>query len=337
MLLTDRNFNTSFYDPAGGGDPILYQHLFYAFLVNSIIPVKFSDFNSEKAGESEVYKNYYELNSKTYGKFKQPSPDFLTWFIGFAEGDGSFVKANRGDLSFVITQDTRDKQVLEFIQKELNMGKVITQGKTTSRFVIQDKLGLYLIALIFNGNIRTPGKLNSFNEFLIILNNKINSLVNSRKLKEFGLNNDIFKIIQPHNVTKQITLNDNWFIGFTDGEGCFHVSFSPKGSFYHFLFDLAQKGEENKTILLEKLAALFGVGKVYKHYQANVWYYRVSGLSDNKVLMSYFDSFKYTFFTKKSSSYLIWKKIHSSISNLEHLDPVKKQELISLSKTVNKP
>ena len=29
MLLTDRNFNTSFYDPAGGGDPVLYQHLFF--------------------------------------------------------------------------------------------------------------------------------------------------------------------------------------------------------------------------------------------------------------------------------------------------------------------
>jgi len=28
MLLTDRNFNTSFFDPMGGGDPILYQHLF---------------------------------------------------------------------------------------------------------------------------------------------------------------------------------------------------------------------------------------------------------------------------------------------------------------------
>jgi len=28
MLLTDRNFNTSFFDPAGGGDPVLYQHLF---------------------------------------------------------------------------------------------------------------------------------------------------------------------------------------------------------------------------------------------------------------------------------------------------------------------
>ena len=28
MLLTDRNFNTSFFDPMGGGDPVLYQHLF---------------------------------------------------------------------------------------------------------------------------------------------------------------------------------------------------------------------------------------------------------------------------------------------------------------------
>jgi cytochrome c oxidase subunit I len=31
MLLTDRNFNTSFFDPIGGGDPLLYQHLFWFF------------------------------------------------------------------------------------------------------------------------------------------------------------------------------------------------------------------------------------------------------------------------------------------------------------------
>lgn len=87
------------------------------------------------------------------------------------------------------------------------MGKVIVQGKTTSRYIIQDKLGLYLIALIFNGNVRTPDKLRSFTEFL----NKVNQNINkpSRKINKFNLKNDYFEFITPCNSLKKITLEDN--------------------------------------------------------------------------------------------------------------------------------
>jgi hypothetical protein len=42
---------------------------------------------------------------------------FKWWFIGFAEGDGSFILNKYGYLEFKITQSSIDAQILFYIKK----------------------------------------------------------------------------------------------------------------------------------------------------------------------------------------------------------------------------
>lgn len=82
---------------------------------------------------------FYTKYKSLYGDRALPSEEFLTWLIGFTEGDGSFIVNKRGDLAFIITQSTSDIQVLKFIQDTLGFGKVINQSAITSRYVCQAK------------------------------------------------------------------------------------------------------------------------------------------------------------------------------------------------------
>lgn len=251
-------------------------------------------------------------------KNKIPSENFLTWLIGFVEGEGCFLVNNRGDLAFIITQATVDKQVLEFIQEILGFGKVIPQSAISSRYVTQNKKEIDIMVSLFNGNLVLPKRQEKFDLFV----KGFNKWVTKGRI-----------VLEPVVIKNRFllpTLNDAWLAGFIDGEGCFSCSISEKKGF-HFTFSVAQKWEINLRIL-NHLVVLFKNGIVSKHYED--YSFRVGGVNNCKDIFPYFD--KYTLYTKKCLSYKLWKDIHNDLVNKNHLNELKRKEMIERAKMINK-
>ena len=334
MVLTDRNFNTSFFEVAGGGDPILYQHLFLrGILINyfilaiiSIIQISNKSSFLFKLNDSIFSTGNFDLKS-FYSKYNEhlpgntlPSKKFLTWFIGFTEGEGSFIVNNRGDLCFVITQSNCDILILEHIKEVLGFGKVIAQSKITSRYVTQNKKEIELFIHLFNGNLILPRRKEKFEEFV----KGFNIWVTKGRIQL-----DTVEIIHTSILP---SLDNHWLSGFTDGEGCFTCSIN-KDKGFSFNFNISQKWEQNVKIL-EHLCLLFNGGKVSKYTSEDAYEYRIGGLENCKNIFTYFDN--YNLITKKSASYIAWKEVHADLLNKNHLDPIKRTELREKAKLINK-
>nr|YP_010470466.1 LAGLIDADG endonuclease [Inonotus hispidus]UVF37954.1 LAGLIDADG endonuclease [Inonotus hispidus] len=290
--------------------------------------------------------------------------EFLIWFIGFTEGDGSFVlsKTRQNVLQFVITQSTEDIKILEFIQNTLGFGKVIKQGKRTSRFIVQDIKNIYLLILLFNGNIVLPTRKFKFRAFLNSFNEKINkgkiksSSIFSSNNNEFKLSFNLSDLTSPNvnnanlNILnlasqKQVklikfvdskilpSLNNSWLSGFTDAEGCFTVSFLSKPSnAFRLRYIVSQKGDENLPVL-SHLILLFKGGVIEAHSAKSNYSYILSGKDNCYKIYNYFNNFPLK--TKKAQSLELWQKIHDKINNKDHLNPLLRQDLIEMAKKVN--
>jgi len=342
MLITDRNFNTSFFEAAGGGDPILYQHLFYHNLPKfmgvggELLFIFFLALGSGLINLSSLCRSatltitpnnkfqfqlFYTKYKALLGDRPLPSKEFLTWLIGFTEGDSSFIVNNRGDLAFVITQSTSDIYTLEFIKETLGFGKVISQSVITSRFVCQDKLGIELIIYLFNGNLVFPSKQKSFEKFI----DGFNIWCSKGRIK---LNQITFI---PSTILPDLT--NSWLAGFTDAYGCFTVSILSNSVAFRFRFILTQKGEINIPIL-NHLVTLFKGGRVEPHSVKNVYEYRINGLKACSNVFSYFDEFNLN--SKKAVSYALWKQLYTRLKNKEHLDPELRVVLKEKASIINK-
>jgi cytochrome c oxidase subunit 1 len=330
MVLTDRNFNTSFFEVAGGGDPILYQHLFLTRIIQTfifylILQSIFLLSQSAFITKNYDFKPFLTRYAVMYPDHKLPNIEFLQWFIGFAEGEGSFTIAKRGDLYFVITQSTKDVNILNYIMRSLGFGKVIKQSvkSDTHRFIVQDRAHLAIICWLFNGNMVFPTRASRFNTFLSALN---------EKLLKHGED-----IIIPIYATVLPSIRDHWLAGITDGEGSFTCSIlSNSSTAYRFRYILTNKHEANRNVL-QHIVNLFdqigASGAVVNHSVETGLEIRVNGVKNCSNLFKYFD--EHTLKTNKANSYRKWKEVSLKIVGKEHLDTVKRVELISLCKQIN--
>ena len=264
--------------------------------------------NSSKTaigGSSETTCEAIKLNDK-----------FKWWFIGFSEGDGSFIVNNNGYLEFKVTQSSVDAQILFYIKKELGFGSASVQDKTnkTHHYRVRDKNNIFKLIQIFNGNI-----------------------VTKHKLSQFKLWVDAFNKIYKTNIqcveNKHVfTLNNAWLSGFTDAEGCFTSSTSVTKSTGQAIttvrYVISPKDDlEFSQDLADKIN---GYVTHVKSYNGNNTVVNFSKL--NKILQ-YLNI--YPLKTKKYISYKRWLKIYELVKNKKHLTLEGRVTIKSLSKLIN--
>lgn len=264
------------------------------------------------------FNEYSKLRPQHHIKTNQ---EFLEWFIGFTEGDGSFV-ISKEKVYFDITQNLQDIQVLYYIKKELGFGKVLIRNephRNVGVFYVTKEENFYRLITIFNGNICSNYKKEQFKKWLYQFNTQYNKNVEFKD-----------RSVKP-------SLNTAWLSGFIDAEGSFtgRVKFcktSKLGKAPHLTFSLSQK----EYSILSNIRELF-LSTTTKNIRYDKswegWQLHMSSFIKLKSVMNYLHRFDLK--TKKKIAFLRWCKIHDRISRKEHLTLGGLEKITELSCQIN--
>ena len=277
---------------------------------------------------STVYLNYGKIQEEgqSAGNFLGSSETtreeinidekFKWWFIGFSEGDGSFILNKDGYLEFKVTQSSVDAQILFFIKKELGFGSVSLQDikNKTHHFRVRDKKNILKLIHIFNGNIITNYKFNQFKYWVIGFNKKYNMNI---------------KWLEPHHT---LNLNNGWLAGFTDAEGCFTSTvFTSKTTGKTIVTVRYIVSQKDDMQFSKNLATLLnGYVTQIKSYNG---YNTVVNFGKLNIILKYLKN--YSLKTKKLISYHRWLKIYFLVKDKEDLTPQGLAVIKFLTKLIN--
>ena len=294
-----------------------YHYMLEYPVLNFWFYVKFNYGKFQKKGQLAGNINYLENDSsETKCDTINLDDKFKWWFIGFTEGDGSFIINKNGYLEFKVTQSSVDAQVLFYIKKELGFGTVLVQDSDskTHQYRVKDKDNLLKIINIFNGNVITNAKKIQFKLWLESFNNKYNYNI---------------QYIEPNH---KVNLDNAWLSGFTDAEGCFTSSVLTSKTGKNIVtvrYIISQKDDKEFS---QELAIL--INGYITHIKSYNGYNTVVNFSKLNKILNYLNN--YPLKTKKHMSYLRWLKVYDLVKNKNHLTTEGLNTIKVLVKTINK-
>ena len=136
---------------------------------------------------------------------------------------------------------------------------------------------------------------------------------------------------------QQERLDASWIAGFTDGEGCFHISINqiPKMSLgWQVLPEFRIVQHEKDEKVLYQIKNYFGFGDVKINrtdHHGTRKEFRVRGLENLNKLIEFFN--KFSLKTSKQNDFMFFSKVIQLMNNKEHLT---KQGLDKIAKLISK-
>ena len=132
-------------------------------------------------------------------------------------------------------------------------------------------------------------------------------------------------------------LEEQWIVGFVDGEGCFHVSINPHKEMtagFQVLPEFTVVQHKEDVQILHALKAYFGCGVVRKNHDERMAY-RVRGLEHlTKRIIPFFD--KHLLKTKKNVDYKKFRSILLMMQRGKHLTAEGIEEIRAIASRMNR-
>ncbi len=280
-----------------------------------------SETTRETSFKFSAFRVYYNTLFKNKNNL---SDEWLTWFIGFAEGDGAIQTYDQGKrVRFVLTQ--KESDILHKIQFKFNIGVVkhFPQGKSGKnndfyRWMVDNPSHILLLAFLFNGNLAQNHRIEQLSLWVNALNNRFGS-----------------ETINLNNTPVSVTLQDAWLSGFSDAEGCFNISITSNSRYIlGHVIKMRYILDQKDSVILSRVYQLFGFGKVtLRSGTDNVYRYTATGFKALKDVIAYFQIFPLQ--TKKALSFEKWRVVHNHVSNKLHLTYEGLSQVRTLQKKIN--